>query len=140
MFQTIVFATDGSDAAARASEYVAALAKCYDAQVLALHVVASPPTALSEPHFSQAVRLGLEHGHTLVAATERRLRELGVAKVETSVLEGHPVEAILHTVATHSPHLLVIGARGMSPWKGLVLGSVSLALTQRAECPVLVVK
>lgn len=36
--------------------------------------------------------------------------------------------------------VIVIGARGQSPWQGLVLGSVSLAVTQRAPCAVLVVK
>jgi len=34
----------------------------------------------------------------------------------------------------------VIGARGNSTWQGALLGSVSMLVTQRAECPVLVVK
>jgi nucleotide-binding universal stress UspA family protein len=140
MFQSIVFATDGSAAAERASDFVASLAKRYDARVLVLHAVPAPPTALGEPHYSQAVRISLEYARALVADAERRLRELGVDHVETDVIEGHAVEVILNILATRSPELLVIGARGMSPWKGLVLGSVSLALTQRAPCPVLVIK
>ncbi|MER3458879.1 MAG: universal stress protein, partial [Chloroflexota bacterium] len=38
------------------------------------------------------------------------------------------------------PDLIVVGARGLGTWRGLILGSVSMAVTQRAECPVLVVK
>jgi len=34
----------------------------------------------------------------------------------------------------------VVGGRGLGTWKGLILGSVSMAVTQRAGCPVLIVK
>lgn len=52
----------------------------------------------------------------------------------------HALGLISEVAAIYRPDLLVIGARGRSPWLGLTLGSVSLAATQRATCPVLVVK
>jgi nucleotide-binding universal stress UspA family protein len=44
------------------------------------------------------------------------------------------------TSSNNCPDLIVIGARGLGTWPGLLLGSVSMAVTQRAQCPVLVVK
>jgi nucleotide-binding universal stress UspA family protein len=140
MFKTIAFATDGSAVCERASAYVASLAKCYAAHVLVLNVTAAPPVAMSEPYFHYSLQTYRQHAATYVDDARKRLREIGVPDVEMAILEGHPVEAILEILEQRSPELLVIGARGMSPWKGLMLGSVSLALTQRARCPVLVIK
>jgi nucleotide-binding universal stress UspA family protein len=47
---------------------------------------------------------------------------------------------ILGIAETRHIDLIVIGARGLSTWQGILLGSVSMAVAQRAECPVLVVK
>lgn len=47
---------------------------------------------------------------------------------------------ILNVAEARKPDLLVVGARGLGTWQGIFLGSVSMAVTQRAECPVLVVK
>ncbi|MFQ3663881.1 MAG: universal stress protein [Chloroflexaceae bacterium] len=140
MFRTIILATDGSAAAERAVDYVASLARHYGARVLVLHAMAAPPDILGEPNYSQALRAALEEARGLVEDVAKRLREAGVAEVETDVIEGPAGEVILAVVETRAPDLLVLGARGQSPWKGLVLGSVSLAVTQRASCPVLVIK
>jgi nucleotide-binding universal stress UspA family protein len=102
--------------------------------------MAAPPDILGEPNYSQALHAALDESRGLVEDVAKRLREMGVAEVETDVIEGPASEVILAVVETRAPDLLVIGARGQSPWKGLVLGSVSLAVTQRANCPVLVVK
>jgi nucleotide-binding universal stress UspA family protein len=65
---------------------------------------------------------------------------MGVATVVKDVLEGPATDAILRAAEARKPDLIVIGARGLGTWQGLLLGSVSMAVTQRAECPVLVVK
>jgi nucleotide-binding universal stress UspA family protein len=140
MFKTIVFATDGSTAAEHAGDVVASLANCYTAHVLVVSVATEPPIAMSEPYYHHSLVAGRQRAAVCVEDARKRLRERGIADVEMAVLEGHPVEAILDVLAERTPELLVIGARGISPWKGLMLGSVSLALTQRAKCPVLVIK
>jgi nucleotide-binding universal stress UspA family protein len=140
VFKTIAFATDGSPACEHAGDYVASLARCYTAHVLVLSVAIEPPIAMSEPYYHHSLLAGRQRAAVCVEDVRMRLRDQGITDVEMAVLEGPPVEVILDVLEERTPELLVIGARGISPWKGLMLGSVSLALTQRARCPVLVIK
>lgn len=140
MIQNILLATDGSAAAERAADFAASLAVRYDAEVTVLHAFARLPSHLGEPNYSRALYKTLEEAKSLVASVAKRLREMGVADVETDILEDAPASAILSVAETRKPDLIVLGARGLGAWQGLILGSVSMAVTQRAECPVLVVK
>lgn len=54
--------------------------------------------------------------------------------------EGHAVEEIIRACREGRLDLVVIGARGLSRIKEIVLGSVSDGVTRHAHCPVLVVK
>lgn len=60
--------------------------------------------------------------------------------METLLIEGHVVDEILKTCRNGEFDLIVMGARGLSRIKELVLGSVSEGVTRHACCPVLVVK
>ena len=140
MIQHIIFATDGSAPAERAADFTASLATRYGARVTVLHAFAPMPTFLGEPYHSQMVNKVLREAETLVEDAAKRLRENGVKDVETDILEGSAAATILRVVEIRKPDLLIVGRRGLSTWKGLILGSVSMAVTQRAECPVLVVK
>lgn len=55
-------------------------------------------------------------------------------------MHGDPVRSILRTAAARGSGLIVVGSRGVGLAQGLLLGSVSLSLTRRAEAAVLVVK
>lgn len=140
MIQSILYATDGSAPAERAGDFVASLAVRYGARVIVLHAYTPVPGYLGEPNYSRTLYKTLEEAEALVADVTRRLRELGVAEVETEVVEGPAADAILNVAEVRKPDLIVVGARGLGTWRGLILGSVSMAVTQRAECPVLVVK
>jgi nucleotide-binding universal stress UspA family protein len=63
----------------------------------------------------------------------------GLVSVETQLIEGPPAPAILRVAAEDRCDLIVIGSRGHGQLSGLLLGSVSSAVAQRAECPVLIV-
>ncbi len=140
MIENILLATDGSAPAGRAADLAASLATRYHSKVMVLHAFAMIPRYLGEPNFEEALRKTLDGSRALVDDAAKRLRELGVAEVDTDVIEGPAANVILGVAETRKPDLLVLGARGLSTWQGLLLGSVSMAVTQRAECPVLVVK
>jgi nucleotide-binding universal stress UspA family protein len=140
MIESILLATDGSGPAKRAAEFAADLASRFGARVTLLHAFPSVPNYLGEPNYGQAVHEILSRAEALVEEAAQLLAELGTSQVETAVLPGPAAEAILEVAATRKPDLLVMGARGLGTWQGVILGSVSLAVTQRAECPVLIVK
>ncbi len=140
MIKNILLTTDGSAPAERAADFAASLATRYEAKVTVLHAFTPVPGHLGEPNYSRALYKTLEEAESLVADAAKRLREMGVADVETDVIEGSATDVILRVAETRKPDLMMIGARGLGTWKGLILGSVSMAVTQRAECPVLIVK
>jgi nucleotide-binding universal stress UspA family protein len=58
----------------------------------------------------------------------------------TLLSEGHTVEEILKTAEEGEFDLIVMGARGISRIKEILMGSVSDGVTRHAPCPVLVGK
>lgn len=140
MIRAILLATDGSAPAERAASFAASLAIRYNARLTVLHAFAPLPRYLGEPHYSRVVYRTIEEARALLEDISKRLREMGVHEVETDFIEGPAVDVILSVAETRNADLIVIGARGLGLWQGLLLGSVSMAVTQRATCPVLVVK
>ncbi|MGW0758406.1 universal stress protein [Streptomyces sp. NPDC002814] len=71
------------------------------------------------------------------AAKRAQRREANV-KISTEVLPEEPVFALLH--AGRNASALVLGTRGRGGIAELLLGSVSLAVAARADCPVIVLR
>ncbi len=136
MIRHILLATDGSFAADRAADFAASLAVRYRARVTVLHAFSTSgePAGLPGPAWTWAA------AQSAVAGTARHLTSMGVAEVETTVVEGPAPNVILGVAETLGADMVVMGARGASPWPGQTLGSVSHAIVERAACPVLVVK
>jgi nucleotide-binding universal stress UspA family protein len=61
-------------------------------------------------------------------------------KLQTHLLAGHPVRAIVELAAELEVDLLVIGATGHSALYERMIGSRADRIIQLAHCPVLVVK
>jgi len=55
-------------------------------------------------------------------------------------VEGHAVEEIVREVREHGFDLIVIGARGLSHIREILLGSVTDGVIHHVSCPVLVIK
>jgi nucleotide-binding universal stress UspA family protein len=72
------------------------------------------------------------------AAAKRAHRREVDLKISTEVLPEEPVPALLREGRNASA--LVLGARGRSGIAELLLGSVSLAVAARADCPVIVLR
>lgn len=74
----------------------------------------------------------------LAAARAAARRVAPRTEVESEVVPGSPV-AVLTTEARDA-QLLVVGSRGRGRLEGLIAGSVGVALTSSAPCPVVVVR
>ena len=67
------------------------------------------------------------------------LRAQGLA-VDVIVREGYPATVIEQEALDQHADLIVIGTRGLSGLKHLLLGSIAERVVQKAPCPVLTVK
>lgn len=72
--------------------------------------------------------------HDLAAAVQRRD---GGAVAELVHVTGHPAEQLIQWSA--DARLVVIGSRGRGGFTALLLGSISQAILQHADCPVAVI-
>jgi nucleotide-binding universal stress UspA family protein len=61
-------------------------------------------------------------------------------EVETVVREGYPATVIEEEAKRLEADLIVIGTRGLSGIKHMLLGSIAERVVQKAPCPVLTVK
>lgn len=138
MFDTIVWASDGSVRDDRSLPVVREICECYSSSLRIVHVVERLPAA-SCP------------GLDVHACEDRTVDKL---KARCSALRRHGISASLHVVrgslgqtadhiaeiaAAGDAQLIIAGARGRSAWAGAMLGSVTQRLLAVAPCPVLVI-
>lgn len=138
----IAVAVDGSTFATDALEFAIDLAKRYGAQLEVVSVAPLPVyVASAEPWVPTEVpELEIKHYHDLVDAAVRRCEEAGISAVTGVCLEGHIVDELVSHLEQHPADLLVMGSRGLSTAKRLLLGSVSDAISHHVRCPVLLVR
>jgi nucleotide-binding universal stress UspA family protein len=74
----------------------------------------------------------------VAAAAERARRRNPDVKVSTEIVPEDAASALL--LAATNASALVTGSRGRGELKGMLLGSVGLAVAARAHCPVIVVR
>jgi|SRR5579871_15658 len=144
MLEHILICSDGSEQALRATQIGAAIAKRFDSEILLLSVFY---TSLAP--YPGVWELGIS-GDTLrewaeeiyVEAQQHSAPILEQAGVRCRFLgkRGHPVDTITDIAREEHAGLIVMGSRGLSPWKSLLLGSVSEGVLHHAPCPVLIVR
>ena len=154
MFNKILVALDRSENHAVVFDKALSLAKTTGATLMLLHVLSeqekgSPMRVISayyEPLLNDAAeelyqkqwqefeQEGLELLHSLC----NRATAKGV-RTETTQLHGNPSRQICELARNWEADLIVIGRRGLSGLKELLLGSVSTYVTHHAPCSVFIV-
>jgi nucleotide-binding universal stress UspA family protein len=133
----ITLATDGSDASAKALEFV--LTKFQPDRstgkggrvpihVSVIHVM----PFLKYPELKEA-------GHKLIEQSVQKLIKAGFTAEAVCQL-GKPAEVIMKGASKHRADLIVMGAKGLGAIARFLLGSVSTRVVQHANCSVLVVR
>lgn len=141
MIGRIVVALDGSANADHALSLAADLASQYGAELDLVTVVPPPnlPTMggpIYEPLDREFVHSQYDE---LLAERKARVESARIPRLETVRLEGPVVEELVTYLEKDPPDLVVLGSRGLSAGRRLLLGSVSDAVVHHAPCPVLVV-
>ena len=137
MFKTIVWATDGSDAADRALPYAKSLAEGPGRTLVVVH--------------AKELMVGRSAGYPVLADEDeleakirgqvKEAREEGFDAIFKLVTGGAPHTADMIAVAAKDvdADMIIVGTRGHGPIASLLLGSVTQRLLHVAPCPVLAV-
>jgi nucleotide-binding universal stress UspA family protein len=142
----VLVATDFSDPAASAVAAAAGEARRRRAPLAILHcleVAISGGSPREDPLGGSAVGLPLDALLELRDAARARLQALR-AKLDLAadlvVAVGPASQAILQAVEDRGASLVVVGTKGRTGWKRVLLGSVAESVVQAAPCSVLVAR
>jgi len=141
-YETILVPHDLSKTADEALSFAIDLAQALGSRLLLLHVYQRPLELLSPYDISlpdSFVADAREAAARAIEVPAARAREAGVP-VEVELTEGLPAEAIVRRAEQIEPDLIVMGCRGLSGLKHVLLGSVAGHVVRSAACPVLTVK
>jgi nucleotide-binding universal stress UspA family protein len=135
----ILLPVDGSEHATRATAYALKMVGLMGARVLLLHCHRPFPVKLGEPYFQNAIDKITIEANALLEPFRSLLTEKGV-RVDDLIMEGPPGEKICDVARIENCEMIIMGSRGRSDLKGLLLGSVAHRVLQQSPCPVLVVR
>ncbi len=136
----ILAATDFSPTAGTALDWAAELARLQGAHLELIHSVTLPPTysgfVAPGPLFDEEVRTA---ALARLGETASRLRQAGDigAGVSTHLAVGTPSQVILNRAGELKAAAIVMGTRGLTGLRHVLLGSTTERVMHRAPCPVL---
>jgi nucleotide-binding universal stress UspA family protein len=139
VFENILVPLDGSEHSNNALKQAVEIARIVKGAITLIHVYYTGSSFVmsdTQEHRYQAKR---KIGEDILEEGAKKVKVEGI-KVETLLLDGDIVEQIVKTSKKRNIDLIVIGARGVSKIKGLLIGSVSDGVIRNAACPVLVAR
>ena len=142
-FARIAVAVDGSPYGARAFEVATDLAGRYQSELTILAVAPLIPIYVASTEAwvpTEVPESEIRHYRQIVDESVAKAKALGLSAVTGVCLEGVIVDEIIGHLESHPTDLLVVGSRGLSSAKRLLLGSVSDAIAHHVKCPVLIVR
>lgn len=147
-FKRILVAVDGSDDATKAAKTAVNLSKKFGTELIVCHVIPTP--IYSSPEVGAAHMVNALSGYFEAARTDAkkivdqvaRLADSNGIKVMCVTQENafSVVEALVSLAEKRNVDLIVMGTRGQSGFKKLLMGSVSSGVVTHAHCSVLVVR
>jgi nucleotide-binding universal stress UspA family protein len=147
-FRRILTAVDGSENAVRAARVAVTLAKNFGSELIVCQVIPTPLYLFSQAGWA-SLGLALLSDNSSARKEAKalldeivRLAETESVKTSELIIENtfSVAKAIVSNAATRNVDLIVIGTRGQTGFKKLLMGSVSSGVLGHADCSVLVVR
>lgn len=160
MIEHILVATDGSQHARQAAELATDLAAKYQARLSILHVLLvghippdirelsdkigteEPPLAVGG-HYIRAElprEVRIDIAEKILAQARAQAEAQGVREVQAEWREGPTTNGILDYARENDADMIVMGSRGLSDVRGLMVGSISHKVAQLHPGSVLTVR
>ena len=134
----VLLATDGSPDATLAAQSAVELCERTGSELHVVHVGEYLPTFYAQ---TEEEPTELRHiAQRLLDEQTERLRAAGGQVAQAHLLLGRPAEQIVNLSEELGVGVIVIGSRGLSALRRVLLGSVSESVVRHAHCPVFVVR
>jgi nucleotide-binding universal stress UspA family protein len=136
----LLVAIDGSDPSMDAADYAISISKQYNAELYALHVIRADVDLFGPHETSEYMTRMRNEGEKYLDRVRFKANENNI-KIKTEIISFTNIAgAIVDYAEENNIELIVIGTRGLSGFKKLLVGSVATNVVTYAHCPVLVVK
>jgi len=139
LFAKILVAVDGSESSKKAFDKSVFLAQKCNSKLFVVHVVLDWEYGGDSAATFELIGELRAKGSELLKQCKNQALQSSV-QVETVLEQGDYAHEIIEVSKRKDCELIIMGSRGMSPIKELVLGSVSLKVMHHASCPVMVVR
>lgn len=143
----ILVAVDGSNPSLNASTFAIDIAKRYDAELIVLHVIDPRYRELEiaisprPGRFKEIEKKVMEDAQKILDIVRQKATEKNVnVKMDAISSFTSVMKDIVHYAKVNNADIIVIGNRGMTGFKKLLVGSVASGVVTYSDCPVLVVK
>ncbi|QLK26750.1 universal stress protein [Natrinema zhouii] len=137
MYQELLVATDGSDAARRATDQAIELASQLDARLHVLSVSEDGPQAVEK---TDQLRSEPEEEAAAAATEAEEAASRKGVDVTTDIRHGVPQEQVVDFAETNPTDMIIVGTAGRSGLDHLISGSVAEEIVRNAPVPVLTVR
>jgi nucleotide-binding universal stress UspA family protein len=138
VFSNILVAVDGSESANKAFERAIYLAQKCNSTIDLVHVVQCEVGGDSANTFEILEELK-DKAKKMLEEYKIQAAKNGIP-IQITVMQGDPAKVIIELARAKSYELIIMGTRGRSAFKELLIGSVSQKVMHHASCPVMVVR
>jgi nucleotide-binding universal stress UspA family protein len=148
----ILVAIDGSEESMRAATHAVTMARIYDAELLTLTVINTQPWFYSSTPYGWADNQTMEKVHEKdreeaqhwLNQIKANAEDIRIKIISTKILmvptTSSTSAAIVNYAEQNNVDIIILGTRGRSGLKKMLLGSTALGVLTYAHCPVMVVK
>ncbi len=146
-FKNILVPLDGSEYSIKALEYAGIMAKSFNSKLIALYILPSSirynfssnkeNSEINSP-FNQIIHVSYIEAQNWLKDIRKKIDIEIVAEV--IIAKESIVSEIIEFAELRSIDLIIMGTRGRTGFKKLLLGSVASGVVTYAHCPVLVIR
>ncbi len=139
-FSKVLVAVDGSEYSMNAAEYAISITRQYGSQLIALHVITSDVSTVASaflPQMDEIKKNAQEYFDKIRRKGDEANWDI---QLRTELIASPSVVGGIDFAEKENIELIVVGTRGRSGLKRLLLGSVASGIVNYAHCPVMIVK
>jgi len=137
--ERVLVPVDGSPSSKNAAQYAAHLVNAKHPQIILLHVWEPIPITIGGEEGEELRKEAQDQAMALLEEYKQMLCGLDL-DIVLMARSGKPAYEILDVQEEQDCDLIVLGSRGLSVLKSVIMGSVVSRVLEEAACPVLVTR